>query len=148
MIPDADVDPKQVTRLVLCTGKVYYDITGAEQRAAAEHVAVARVEQLYPFPSIALGELVASLPALEEVVWTQEEPRNMGAWPFIEPRLVEVLGDRATLEYAGRPERSSPAEGFSDVHERQQAAIVEAALGASSASAPKKSPAKKNRAGK
>jgi 2-oxoglutarate dehydrogenase E1 component len=125
----------EVTRLVLCSGKVYVDLvgTGDEQRAdrlsieGVDRVAVARVEELYPFPAEELGEVLARLPGVREVVWVQEEPRNMGAWTFVEPRLREVLGE-LPLRYEGRAERASPAEGYAHRHAAEQTRIVRAAL--------------------
>ena len=126
-------DPKapgyRVRRLVLCSGKIYYDIVGHEARAEAEDVAVARLEQLYPFPVEAAAELLRSYPALEEVVWAQEEPQNMGAWRAIRHRLEEALPEGTPLDYAGRPWRASPSEGYPTAHLREQDRIVRAALG-------------------
>jgi 2-oxoglutarate dehydrogenase E1 component len=126
---------EEVTRVLLCSGKVYVDLvgTGDEQRAerlsieGVDRVAVARVEELYPFPAAELRSAIESLPALREVVWAQEEPRNMGAWSFAEPRLRELLGE-LPLTYVGRPERASPAEGYAHRHTAEQARIVRAAL--------------------
>jgi 2-oxoglutarate dehydrogenase E1 component len=117
-----------VTRLVLCSGKVYYDIVGHETRSSARSVAVARLEQLYPFPVDAYTELVARYPNLEEVVWAQEEPQNMGAWRTIRHRLEAPLRG-LPLSYAGRPWRASPSEGYPTAHLREQDRIVRAALG-------------------
>ena len=127
VIDDPSADHDAVTRLVFCSGKVYYDIVGHEQRAAARNVAVARLEQLYPFPVDAYAQVVAAYPKLEEVVWAQEEPQNMGAWRTIRHRL-EAPG--VPLEYAGRPWRASPSEGYPTAHLREQDRIVRAALGA------------------
>jgi 2-oxoglutarate dehydrogenase E1 component len=129
VLPDATTPKDKATRLVLCTGKVYYDLIGAESREQNGHVAVARVEQLYPFPAQEIGTMIGDYPALEEVVWTQEEPRNMGAWHFVERRLRDLVAD-LPLRYVGRPERASPAEGFGDVHEAEQKRIVSDALSA------------------
>ena len=126
----------QVTRLVLCSGKVYVDLVGSgeEQRAeraaipGLERVAVGRVEELYPFPEEQLARSLAMLPALREIVWTQEEPRNMGAWSFVEPRLRALLPEGVELAYAGRPPRASPAEGYAHRHTAEQNRIVRAAL--------------------
>jgi 2-oxoglutarate dehydrogenase E1 component len=118
-----------VRRLVLCTGKVYYDLQGYDERAAAEHVAIARIEELYPFPGGELESLVASYPGLEEVVWAQEEPRNMGALTFVGPRLRAVVPRSLPLRYVARPERASPAEGKGKDHVREQERIVREALG-------------------
>jgi 2-oxoglutarate dehydrogenase E1 component len=128
-IPDGGAEG--VTRLLLCSGKVYVDLVGSteEQRAEraaivdADRVAIARVEELYPFPADALREMVAGLPALREIVWAQEEPRNMGAWSYAEPRLRDLAGDLG-VRYVGRPERASPAEGFAHRHNAEQARIV------------------------
>jgi 2-oxoglutarate dehydrogenase E1 component len=125
VIDDPEADHQEVTRLVLCSGKVYYDIVGHEERAAATAVAVARLEQLYPFPVDAYAELVAAYPKLEEIVWAQEEPQNMGAWRTIRHRL-EAPG--IPLKYAGRPWRASPSEGYPTAHLREQDRIVRAAL--------------------
>jgi 2-oxoglutarate dehydrogenase E1 component len=132
VIDDADADREAVTRLVLCSGKVYYDIVGHEQRANGANVAVARVEQLYPFPVGAYAEVVASYPSLREVVWAQEEPQNMGAWRTIRHRLEEPLREKGVpLTFVGRSWRASPSEGYPTAHLREQDRIVRAALGAS-----------------
>src|SRR5690606_18677530 len=104
VLPDPNVtDASKITRLVLCTGKIYYDIAGHERRAEAEHVAIARVELLYPFPAPEVEALLASFPNLKEVVWAQEEPRNMGALTYIGPRLRPVVPRKVSLAYTARP---------------------------------------------
>jgi 2-oxoglutarate dehydrogenase E1 component len=118
-----------VRRLVLCSGKIYYDIQGHEERGSTERVAVARIEELYPFPTRELETLVAGYPSLEEVVWAQEEPRNMGALTFVGPRLRAVVPRTVPLRYVARPERASPSEGKSRDHTREQGRIVREALG-------------------
>jgi 2-oxoglutarate dehydrogenase E1 component len=128
-IDDAGADREQVRRLVLCSGKVYYDIVGHEARASATSVAVARLEQLYPFPVEAAARLVGGYPQLEEVVWAQEEPQNMGAYRAIRHRLEEALPEGVRLGYAGRPWRASPSEGYPTAHIREQDRIVRDALG-------------------
>jgi 2-oxoglutarate dehydrogenase E1 component len=129
VVDDPEGDRERVRRLILCSGKVYYDIVGHEARAAAETVAVARIEQLYPFPVREAAELVQGYPRLEEVVWAQEEPQNMGAWRAIRHRLEEALPESAPLRYVGRPWRASPSEGYPTAHLREQDRIVKAALG-------------------
>jgi multifunctional 2-oxoglutarate metabolism enzyme len=129
--PDLQGPRDGVTRLVLCSGKVYYDIVGHEARAGAEAVAVARVELLYPFAENQLRELMASYPALREVVWVQEEPRNMGARAFMKPKLDAILPDGVEYRYAGREWRASASEGYAAAHRAEQERIVRAALGAS-----------------
>jgi 2-oxoglutarate dehydrogenase complex dehydrogenase (E1) component-like enzyme len=129
LLDDADADRASVERLVLCQGKVYYDIVGHEERAAAERVAVARLEQLYPFPVEQARALLAGYPNLHELVWAQEEPQNMGAWRAIRHRLEEAKPEHVPLLYVGRPWRASPSEGYPTAHLRAQDRIVRAALG-------------------
>ena len=112
------------TRLVLCSGKVYYDLLLSPQRARATHVAIGRVELLYPFPAAELAELIKRYPAITEIVWVQEEPRNMGPQKFMLPQLRELVGPGVTVRDIGRPERSSPAEGYPAAHQAEQARIV------------------------
>ncbi|MCW2974757.1 MAG: 2-oxoglutarate dehydrogenase, subunit [Actinomycetia bacterium] len=135
LIDDAQADRDQVTRLVLCSGKIYYDIVGHEDRAAATRVAVARLEQLYPFPVEQAAALLRGYPNLREVVWAQEEPQNMGAWRAIRHRLEEAKPDGVPLLYVGRPWRASPSEGYPTAHLREQDRIVRAALAPSALSA-------------
>jgi 2-oxoglutarate decarboxylase len=127
--PSLPGDRDQVTRLVLCSGKVYYDLVAHEARESMEHVAIGRVELLYPFAENELRELMESYPSLDTVVWAQEEPKNMGARAIMEPRLAWILPDRVTYEYVGRQLRASPGEGYSAAHRAEQSRIVRAALG-------------------
>ena len=127
-------DPKaldrreQIKRLVLCTGKVYFDIDSNERRERADSVAIARVEMLYPFAEQQLLDLIASYPNLREIAWVQEEPRNMGAWKVMSRRMPQLLPDGVELSYIGRPGRASPGEGYSAAHAREQERIVLTAL--------------------
>jgi 2-oxoglutarate dehydrogenase E1 component len=129
VIDDAGGDHADIRRLVLCTGKLYYDIVGHEARAATTSVAVARLEQLYPFPVEAVSELLASYPALDELIWAQEEPQNMGAWRTLRHRLEDAAG-HVPVRYVGRTWRASPSEGYPTAHLREQDRIVRTALGA------------------
>jgi len=129
VLPEPVVDAERVTRLVLVSGKVYYDIAGHEEGAAAEHVAVVRIEQLYPFPVEAAREAIAAYPNLKQIVWAQEEPQNMGAWRAIRHRLEEAKPDDVPLLYVGRPWRASPSEGYPTAHLREQDRIARSALG-------------------
>ncbi len=113
----------QVTRLVLCSGKIYYDLVAAPARAGASQVAVGRVELLYPFPAEAIAALTRKYPNLKEVMWVQEEPRNMGARKFALPKLRDTLSN-LTIRDLSRPERSSPAEGYPGPHKVEQDRIV------------------------
>jgi 2-oxoglutarate dehydrogenase E1 component len=117
-----------VERLVLCSGKVSVDVLSHERRAATRQVAVCRVEQLYPFPKVALAEVLARYPSLREVVWLQEEPENMGAWEFMRPRLDAMIGDTRTLRYIGRARNSSPSEGSLAWHQLNQKALASLAF--------------------
>jgi 2-oxoglutarate dehydrogenase E1 component len=134
VIDDSRSDPEAVTRLVLCQGKVYYDVVGHEDRARAESVAVARVEQLYPFPVEEAAAVFRRYPNLRELVWAQEEPQNMGAWRAIRHRLEEAKPEGVVLLYVGRPWRASPSEGYPTAHLREQDRIVRAALAPSALS--------------
>ncbi len=126
--PTADGRREKVERLVVCTGKVYFDMDSSERRAAAENVAIARVEQLYPFAHEQLAELIATYPNLREIAWVQEEPRNMGAWKVMSRRMPDLLPEGIELRYIGRPGRASPGEGYSAAHAREQERIVLTAL--------------------
>jgi 2-oxoglutarate dehydrogenase E1 component len=133
---EAERRADQITRLLLCSGKVWVDLvgTGDEQRAeraaieGIDRVALVRVEELYPFPAGEVEAVVAGFPRLREIVWVQEEPRNMGAWSFLAPRLREVTRGELPVRYVGRPERASPAEGHATRHVAEQSRIVHEAL--------------------
>jgi 2-oxoglutarate dehydrogenase E1 component len=129
--PAAAQKPAEIRRLLLCSGKIYIDLVTSEAYKAAPWAAVARVEQLYPFPADHLDELFKRYPNVEEVVWVQEEPRNMGAWAAAKPQLQyisEVSKHKFNLRYVGRPRRASPAEGSSTWHQINQAQIVKKAF--------------------
>ncbi|HEX6940784.1 MAG TPA: 2-oxoglutarate dehydrogenase E1 component [Longimicrobiales bacterium] len=120
---DAAERRDEVTRVALCTGKVFYDLTTSDARANARDVAILRVEQLYPFPAGELERALDRFPNRKEIVWVQEEPENMGAWRYMEPHLRALAG-KTPVRYIGRPERASPAEGYLIRHEAQQSRIV------------------------
>jgi 2-oxoglutarate dehydrogenase E1 component len=126
--PKAAERREQVERLVLCTGKVYFDLDASERRESAENVAIARVELLFPFAKEQLTELIATYPNLKEITWVQEEPRNMGCWKVMSRRLPDILPEGVELGYIGRPTRASPGEGYSAAHAREQERIVLTAL--------------------
>ena len=128
LLDDPTADHETVRRLVLCSGKVYYDLVGSERYADAGGIAIARLEQLYPFPVEAAAELTARYPNLVEVVWVQEEPQNMGPWRAIRHRLEEAKPDGVPLRFVGRPWRASPSEGYPTAHQREQDRIVREAL--------------------
>ncbi|UGS34089.1 multifunctional oxoglutarate decarboxylase/oxoglutarate dehydrogenase thiamine pyrophosphate-binding subunit/dihydrolipoyllysine-residue succinyltransferase subunit [Capillimicrobium parvum] len=128
VLAEPRVDDAQVKRLVLCTGKIYYDIVGHPDRADNQRVAVGRVELLYPFPEGQIRELIGRYPNLEEIVWVQEEPRNMGARAHMFPRLMQILEDHLHFGFIGRPERASPGEGYPAAHVEEQSRIIATAL--------------------
>lgn len=126
--PRTAEDTGAVRRLIFCSGKVYVDLITSEFREESTAVAIARVEQLYPLPLEHLLTTLDRYPDLEEVVWLQEEPANMGAWEFVRPYLTDLIDERWPLRYMGRPRRASPAEGSTAWHKCNQQAIVELAF--------------------
>ena len=127
------IDDKKVRRLVLCSGKVAYDLIEKRDEEGLDDVSIVRIEQLYPFPGEPLAVRLGRMTNLEEVIWCQEEPKNNGAWSFVENRLESTLSEAGhsgmRADYAGREEAASPATGFAKRHEEQQRALVSMALG-------------------
>jgi 2-oxoglutarate dehydrogenase E1 component len=130
VIGDA-VDPTGVERILLCSGKVYYDlVAGLErQNQLTGKVAIIRVEQLHPFPQTLLRQWLARYNGASEVFWVQEEPQNMGGWSYMRPRLEALLRDDQDLKYVGRVASASPATGSYTIHQLEQARFVAEALG-------------------
>jgi len=128
VLAEPGVDDAQVTRLALCTGKIYYDLVGHPDRKDHPGLAVARVELLYPFPEGQVLQLIQRYPRLREVVWVQEEPRNMGARAHMFPRLMQIMPEGIGFGYIGRPERASPGEGYPAAHIDEQNRIVTTAI--------------------
>jgi 2-oxoglutarate decarboxylase len=128
VLAEPGIDPERATRLILCSGKIYYDLVGHEAHAKHPDVAIGRVELLYPFPQAEILELVSAYPNLHEVVWVQEEPRNMGARAHMSPRLMQILPEQLQFGYIGRPERASPGEGYPIAHALEQDRILLTAL--------------------
>jgi 2-oxoglutarate dehydrogenase E1 component len=114
--------------VILCSGKVYYDLLASEERAARQDVAIVRVERLYPFPTDELGTVLGRYASVQRVSWVQEEPRNMGARKFVLPKIRHLVPFRIPLGDISRPERSRPAEGYPAAHAAEQARIVHEAL--------------------
>lgn len=123
-----NLDNSNVTRIILCAGKVYYDLLEARRKEEIEHIAILRAEQLYPFPLKRLKREIKRYPHAEELTWCQEEPQNQGAWYQIKHRFFELLGDKIKLAYAGRPLSAAPAAGYFSLHAEQQQAVVASAL--------------------
>ncbi len=128
VLAEPGITDEQVTRLVLCTGKIYYDLVGHPERASHVGLAVARVELLYPFPEAQILGLLNRYPNLQEVLWVQEEPRNMGARAHMFPRLMQIMPQEMHFGYIGRPERASPGEGYPAAHIDEQNRIVTTAI--------------------
>jgi 2-oxoglutarate dehydrogenase E1 component len=126
VIDDAAVAQQResVKRIVFCTGKIYYDLLDKRKRDGGDGVALVRVEELYPWPHEEVARIVDLYPAIEDVVWAQEEPKNMGSWTFVWPRLRVSTGNAITVRYIGRAERASTAEGYAEPHKAEQERIV------------------------
>ena len=118
-------DPQKIDRLILMTGKIYYDVIKALQAKKSENIVIARLEQLYPFPDWKLKELFNSLPNLKECYWLQEEPQNMGAWLFIEDRLKNIASADIEIRCVSRTTSASPAAGLSKIHAKEQDGIIQ-----------------------
>ena len=128
LIDEVDaLDPAQVTRLVFCSGRLYYDLLRTRRTKQRNDIAIIRIEQLYPWPDLELKELLARYPKVEDIVWAQDEPLNQGAWRYAAYPIRMATG--ITLRYAGRPESSSPATGYASLHKQQLEEILRTALG-------------------
>jgi len=124
-----DIDPAGVSRLVFCSGKVFYDLLEKRREHSITNTAIVRVEQLYPFPYEEMRGAIAHYPAADKVIWCQEEPRNQGAWRATRHRIERILRDTQTLEFCGRAPSASPAVGYASLHNQEQALLVQEALG-------------------
>ena len=130
VIPDTEVlDPKQVKRVILCSGKVYYDLLLKRRELLRNDVALLRVEQLYPFPRDELQAQLKQYENVKDIVWCQEEPENQGAWYIMRHRFEACLAKGQRLHYAGRPAAAAPAVGYMKLHLQQQAELINLALG-------------------
>ena len=127
VIADDAVDPEKVTRILLCSGKVYYDLAAERRKQARQDVAIVRLEQYYPL-SDALRKALARYPEATPVVWVQEEPRNMGGWYFVNARKHEIFAGRHPLSVVCRPESASPATGSKAAHDLEQKMLIDEAF--------------------
>ncbi len=125
---DTVADPAQVRRILLCMGKVYYELLAAREARGVTDTAIVRLPQLYPFPKPEFAEILKLYNNAHQVQWVQEEPRNMGAWPFIRGRITPLLDAKHLIGYAGRPESASPAPGSLRRHHQEQNDVIEAAF--------------------
>ncbi|WP_020206342.1 MULTISPECIES: 2-oxoglutarate dehydrogenase E1 component [Cupriavidus] len=129
VIPDhEELNASKVKRIVMCSGKVYYDLVNARKERGASDTAIIRLEQLYPFPHKAVAAELKKYPNANEIVWCQDEPQNQGAWFFVQHYIMENMTDGQKLGYAGRPASASPAVGYYAKHNEQQKALLEAAF--------------------
>jgi 2-oxoglutarate dehydrogenase E1 component len=121
-----ELDPNAVQRLVFCSGRIYYDLIKACRERELNHIALIRIEQLYPVPDEEIREIILRYPRVQGITWAQDEPQNQGAWRFIAYQIRMQSG--IWLDYAGRPESASPATGIAELHKQQLDAILAAAL--------------------
>jgi len=129
LIDDAEIeDPSSVQRVVLCSGKVFYDLMEARRKSEEALVSIVRVEQFYPFPMRRLREVIARYPNAKQLVWAQEEPKNMGGWTFVDPLLERLVPACERPIYIGRSPSASPATGSYAVHQAEQATLVQETL--------------------
>ena len=124
-----EIKAEKVKRVIVCSGKVYFDLVKKREDKGADDVAIVRIEQLYPFPHKAFGAELKKYPNATDIVWCQDEPQNQGAWFFIQHNLHENMSEGQRLGYAGRAASASPAVGYSHLHQDQQKALIEAAFG-------------------
>jgi 2-oxoglutarate dehydrogenase E1 component len=125
------IDLARVTRVLICSGQVYYDLLAAREERKIADVAVVRLEQMYPFPANEVRDILARYRETADIVWVQEEPRNMGAWRFVQEQIQPILepGNR-TIRYAGRAASASPATGSLKRHQQEVTELLEAAFSA------------------
>jgi 2-oxoglutarate dehydrogenase E1 component len=130
IIPEhAELKADKVKRVIVCSGKVYYDLAKKREERGDDSVAILRVEQLYPFPHRVFAGELKKYPNLAEIVWCQDEPQNQGAWFFVQHYIHENMAEGQKLGYSGRAASASPAVGYSHLHQEQQKALVDGAFG-------------------
>jgi multifunctional 2-oxoglutarate metabolism enzyme len=128
VIGDAAAEEAKVTRVLMCSGKVYYDLLAERKRLEEPVTAILRVEQFYPFPKNVLVNELSRFANATDIRWVQEEPENMGGWSFMEPRLLKLIGSKQCLRYVGRPASASPATGSHTIHQMEQQRLIKDAL--------------------
>jgi 2-oxoglutarate dehydrogenase E1 component len=129
VILDTSVDPSKVTKVIFCSGKVYYDLLDARNKSGKNHIALIRVEQLYPFPSEKIKSALTAFKQVKDILWVQEEPQNQGAWLFVRDDFDDILGNCGSIKYVGRKRSASPAVGHLKAHLKEQEEILKNALG-------------------
>ena len=129
IIPEIDdIRKEDVSRVILCSGKVYYDLLLARRAKNMNNVAIVRVERLYPFPEKEIKDLLQSYDKMKDLVWCQEEPKNQGAWSYIYPRIKGLLQENAHIIYVGREEMAATADGYKRLFKKQQDNLIKQAL--------------------
>ena len=131
VIDESDkINKADVTRLLFCSGKIYFELLEARRENKIQNIAIARIEQLFPFPSAEVKAMIDSYPNLREVVWVQEEPKNQGSWYYMQSRgtMIGCLSEKHTFGYAGRFYSASPATGSMKLHLAQQKQLIQDAL--------------------
>ena len=129
VIPEIDdISPKKVARVVMCSGKVYYDLLEKRRELKLTNVVIIRIEQLYPFPTERLKEVLELYKHVKKIIWCQEEPKNQGAWYSTQHNIFDCLNDKQELLYVGRQSAASPAVGYLSVHLKEQEELVNQAL--------------------
>jgi 2-oxoglutarate dehydrogenase E1 component len=129
IIPEnKDLKADKVKRIVVCSGKVYYDLAKRRDERGSDDAAILRVEQLYPFPHKVFASELKKYPGATEIVWCQDEPQNQGAWFFVQHYIHENMSEGQKLGYSGRAASASPAVGYSHLHQEQQKALVDGAF--------------------
>jgi 2-oxoglutarate dehydrogenase E1 component len=123
---DREILPQKVKKLIFCSGKIYYELRESRKNKQKNHIAIVRLEQLYPFPLGKVKEIISKYPNVDEYYWVQEEPRNQGAWIYMENHLGHLCPKK--LNYIGRPASPSPATGYFKVHLKEQEAIIKEAI--------------------
>jgi 2-oxoglutarate dehydrogenase E1 component len=121
-------DPKKIKKIIFCSGKVFYDLYDARQKASISDRVIIRIEELYPFPEDSIKAIQKKYPNATEQVWVQEEPQNQGAWMYIRDAFDEVTGKAGSIKYIGRKKSASPAAGHLKVHTKEQEELVKLAL--------------------
>ncbi len=121
--------PAKITRIILCTGKVYYDLLERRRSEKLNHIAIIRIEQLYPFPAKQLCKIINRYKNIEKYIWCQEEPLNQGAWYSQQHHLKQTLSADSVIEAVTRPASASPAVGNLSIHRQQQQTVIETSLG-------------------
>jgi 2-oxoglutarate dehydrogenase E1 component len=129
LLDDSNIaDPSTIEKVVMCSGKLFYDLSEARKKQEGSKVAILRLEQLYPFPLALIKETLAKYSNARKLVWAQEEPQNMGGWTFVQPRLENLLPGSERAQYVGRTASASPATGSYSIHQREQNQLISEAL--------------------